>query len=115
MSQNQYWYFRYAIDSKGQKPAEEFFNSLSKQERLSFEALWRMVALQKQYHNDERFKKLNTSEGIWQFRAGDYRILSYQSGSCYVLTNGFRKDQNKTDQTLIDMAIKIKKQDMKRG
>lgn len=115
MSQTKYWNYRFATDSKGRRPAEEFYNGLSKGDRTKFLTLWNMVAYTDQYHNDERFKKLklSTSDKIWQFRVGHYRMLCYRSGKYIVLTNGFRKDGPKTDPTEINMAIKIKNADTK--
>lgn len=114
MSQTKYWNYRFATDSKGRKPAEEFYNGLSKEDQEKFLTLWNMVAYTERYHNKVRFKKLKGVD-IWQFRVDHYRMFAYQSGNCFVLTNGFRKDRPKTDSKYIATAIKIKTADMKRS
>lgn len=114
MTQKRYWRYQYANNKRGRKPAEEFLSSLSDKENAKFQALMRQVAYSRQYHNKQKFKKLNTSDGIWQFRSGDYRMLCYQLGNCFYLTNGFKKDQNKTDKYYIDLAINIKKENIKK-
>ena len=115
MAQQRLWRFDYAVDRKGQKPAKIFWDNLSPNDQVKFNALFHSVAYSKQYHNDKRYKKLNTSEGIWQLRAGDYRLLCYHVGNCLILTNGFRKDQKRTDKRCIELAIKIKKENTERG
>jgi len=114
MYQGRYWNIDYACIGNGQKPAKSFIENLDPASQVGFSALLRHVCDERVYMNTEKFKKLKNNSGLWQFRYHDFRLLAYQLSNTYILTNGFRKDQNKTDQSYIDLAIRIKNEDASR-
>lgn len=95
----------YACRSNGSYPAEEFINSLTPDEKLKFAQILQQLLDTGKVWNVERFKKL---EGpIWEMKAYHNRLLCFKSGNCWVLTNGFRKDTQKTKRSYIELAVAI--------
>lgn len=114
MYQGRFWNIDYATCLNGRKPAKEFIEGVDEKIQLGFSALLRHVCDVDVYKNENKFKKLKGDSEIWQFRYHEFRLLAYQLGNTYVLTNGFIKDQNKTDTNQIEFAVRIKKEDLSR-
>ncbi len=113
MYQGRCWKIDYARLKNGSRPAKDFIDSLNPPEHTKFASLLRKVADVRNFRNEEKFKKLKGSK-LWQFRSDDYRLLCYQLNDIYILTNGFRKDQNKTKPEYIKLAIRVKNEDLER-
>jgi len=113
MYQGRYWKIDYARLTNGNCPVKDFIDSLNEREQAKFAILLRKVADVRNFNHIQKFKKLS-GRNLWQFRSDDYRLLCYQLKNIYILTNGFRKDQNKTNPKYIELAIKIKDEDMLR-
>jgi phage-related protein len=99
---------KYYETGNGKCPAKEFINSLAKAERKK--VFWTLRLLERmEIVPVEYFKKLVGSEEIWEVRVqvsgNAYRIFSFFfKGNTVVLTNGYSKKSQKTDQREIDRA-----------
>jgi phage-related protein len=103
----------YACRLNGSYPAEEFIKGLTEPERLKLAHILKQLLDMGKVWNVEKFKKLE-SQPIWEIRADHNRLLCFQSGNCWVLTNGFRKDTQKTKQGYIDLAVAIMNEHLSR-
>ena len=95
----------YACRLNGKKPAKEFIESMTEKERIKLQLILRMRVDKGRVSNEQKFKKL---EGpIWELKSDKIRVLCFQDGKCWVLTNGFRKDTRKTRRKYIELAKTI--------
>ncbi len=58
--------------------------------------------------SENKFKNLEASGGIWEFRSGAHRLLCFQDGRSWVLTHGFKKSGQKTPKAQIARAQTIR-------
>jgi len=100
-------------------PIEEFFESLS--DKQAEKVLW-VLRLIKQLDRIpiEYFKKLESTNDIWEVRASsgnnEFRLLGFWHKSNFiVLTNGFRKKSQKTPKSEIELAESRKKDFLQRS
>lgn len=100
----------YAVRTNGSKPAKEFVESLNDRERLRFAAILQQLTETGIIANAEKLKKLRGRSDIWEFKSGKYRLFCFKSGRTWVLTNGFRKETNRTPTKYTDLAIRIMKE-----
>ncbi len=97
--------------------AEEFLNELELSTKLKFVKVFRKV--QDGHNTGEDFKKLSGTKNIFEFRVQDkgawFRILAFithydgDALATIIATHGFKKKTNKTPQSEIDKAEKIKR------
>jgi phage-related protein len=97
----------------GAKPAKEFADGLTQKEQVKLTIVLRKLLDEGNVWNKEKFKKL---EGpIWELKADKNRILCFQQGDTWFLTNGFKKDTQRTKRGYIDLALKIMKEQIARN
>ena len=106
---------RYLIEQLDE--AEEFLIELELSTKLKFIKVFRKV--QDGNNTGEDFKKLSGTKNIFEFRVKDkgswFRILAFVTHyegdalATIVATHGFKKKTNKTPQSEIDKAEKIKR------
>jgi phage-related protein len=97
--------------------AEKFLSELEDSTKLKFIKAFRKV--QDGFNSGEDFKKLVGTKGLFEFRVKDkgiwFRALAFivryhgDSLATIVITHGFKKKSNKTPQSEIDKAEKIKR------
>jgi len=104
--------FDYASRTNGKKPAKEFYDSLPDEERVNIRVLLNKLGEEGKLAKN-RFKKLHGCD-IWQLSTYDYRLLCFQVGKCYFFTNGFAKQGQTTPQRIIDLAVDIMKEHLRR-
>jgi len=103
----------------GDKPVEEFLDSLSAKEAQKI--AWVLKIVQQQpIVSKEYFKKLIGTEDIWEVRAlygkKEFRLLGFfHEGNLVILTNGFVKKSKKTLPEEIELAEKRKKDFIRRN
>ena len=109
--------FFYQVPS-GEKPVEEFLNSLNGKQAQKIVWVLKLIeelpVVPPQY-----FKKLVNTDDIWEARAGYggeiFRILGFfEVPERLILTNGFKKKQQKTPQQEIDLATRRKREHLLR-
>jgi len=102
----------------GKSPVEDFLRSLSDKERQKISWVLTLVR-EHQVVPREYFKKLQSTDDIWEVRASfsghAIRLLGFMDGgTLVVLTNGFVKKSQKTPAQEIALAEKRKKEYEKR-
>jgi phage-related protein len=103
----------------GEKPVEEFLDSLTAKEAQKIAWVLKIVR-QQPIVSKEYFKKLIGTEGIWEVRAShgkkEFRLLGFfHEGNLVILTNGFVKKSQKTPSEEIELAEKRKKDFIRRN
>jgi mRNA-degrading endonuclease RelE of RelBE toxin-antitoxin system len=67
---------RFAVRPNGRMPASDEWESLDMQRQESFRALFRRLVRQGELLSEDQFKKLTGTEGLWQFKRSQFRILA---------------------------------------
>jgi hypothetical protein len=65
-----------------------------------------------QIKNEQKFRHLEGK--IWEFKSDQNRVLCFQDGNCWILTNGFQKKQDKTRRKEIKRANDIRAEHLER-
>lgn len=82
----------YAEAADGDCPARDFLQSLGEDAREKFEALFERMAQHGKITNTEKFKKLEGTKSIFEFKSDANRILCFlHDDKCVVLTHGVVK------------------------
>jgi len=98
-------YDLYQITNHGKSPLEDFFKSLTKENRDKIIALLHNAANNGLPSNTEKFKKLHCKEiKLNEFKAHQVRIFCALDGKKIILSNGFIKKSNKTSKAEINRA-----------
>jgi len=98
-------YDLYQITNHGKSPLEDFFKSLTKENRDKIIALLHNAANNGLPSNTEKFKKLHCKEiKLNEFKAHQVRIFCALDGKKIILSNGFLKKRNKTSKAEINRA-----------
>jgi hypothetical protein len=103
---------RYAIRLNGKMPAKEFIGSLDDEPRIDLEVLFEWMAEHGQIRNIQKFRHLQVK--IFEFKSDQNRVLCFQDGRTWFLTNGFIKKQGKTPQKEIKRANDIRAEHLER-
>jgi phage-related protein len=104
--------------SAGKSPVDEFLESLSTKEAKKVFWVLKLVSDLPSVPA-EYFKKLQSTDGIWEVRAtlgnNTFRLLGFfDDGNLVVLTNGFAKKTQKTPPEQIELAEQRKQDYLRR-
>lgn len=91
----------------GQCEAMSYLSSLTEREKDRLAAHFQGMANSGK-QSENRFKKLEDSGGIWEFRSGSHRLLCFADGRSWVLTHGFVKRGQKAPKREITRAQTIR-------
>ena len=103
----------------GKSPIEDFLNSLSSKEAQK--VTWVLSLIEEMENVSTKFyKKLSNCNGIIEVRAqigkNNFRLLGFEyDGTFVVLTNGFKKKDQKVPKSEISLAQKRKDEYLTRG
>lgn len=76
--------------------AGDFIDGLSKSDRRKVDVLFEMLGAKGQISNKEKFKKLEGSDGIFEFKSFQIRLLCFfASNGRVVIVRGLTKKSNK--------------------
>lgn len=98
----------------GRSPIEEFIDTLSSKEAQK--VLWVLKLVEEEKNISTKFYKfLSNSDGIIEIRAqhgnNNFRMLGFEHNrKLIVLTNGFRKKDQKVPRKEINLALERKKE-----
>ncbi|WP_203321758.1 type II toxin-antitoxin system RelE/ParE family toxin [Pseudoxanthomonas beigongshangi] len=97
-------------DDDGQCPAAEFLDGLDEGERRKVDVLFEMLGENGRIPNREKFKKLEGSSGVFEFKSFQVRLLCFFTPTGrVVITHGVRKQKNKHDAHDITYAERRRK------
>ncbi|MCX5905343.1 MAG: type II toxin-antitoxin system RelE/ParE family toxin [Proteobacteria bacterium] len=103
-------YDLYQITNHGKSPLEDFFKSLTKENKNKIIALLQSTADHGLPSNTEKYKKLHCKEiKLNEFKAHQIRIFCALDGKKIILSNGFLKKSNKTSKAEINRAKSLLK------
>jgi hypothetical protein len=90
-------------------PAIEFLvkqNSEHPQMLRRLTALLKNAATYRPLRNEQKFRALKNTDGIFEFKAGQLRLFCFwDEGDLLVCTNGTVKKKQRTDSTVIETAL----------
>lgn len=82
----------YAVRQNGSMPAKAFVDSLIISERSKISHPLARLATSGFIFNTQKFRKIKgIKESIFEIKSGHIRVLCFQKGNSWVLTNGFCK------------------------
>jgi len=105
--------------SSGKSPIEDFLDSLSAKEAQK--VIWVLSLIEEMETVSTKFyKKLSNCDGIIEIRAqigkNNFRLLGFEHNSTFViLTNGFKKKDQKVPKSEISLAEQRKTEYLSRG
>lgn len=98
------WYYT----EEGKSPALEYFNDLTKQEKIKVLRLFELLGTEGKILNIEKFR--NEGDGIYAFKPQPHRFLSFFfEGAKIIVTNGFMKKKDSLPRNEKDRAINYQK------
>lgn len=86
---------RCLVLADGSSPALEFWKGLNESEQQKLMVAFSQMGEMGRIRNPERFKKLEGSDGIYEFKSFQIRIFCFQSGPVLYLAYGLRKKQDR--------------------
>ncbi|HKV23944.1 MAG TPA: type II toxin-antitoxin system RelE/ParE family toxin [Candidatus Acidoferrum sp.] len=106
----------FAIRANGSMPAKDFFDTdLTESERLKFRPPVMRLADDGLVANEERFKKVEGTKDLWEFKLHQVRILGfYMPGARFVLAHGLRKKKDRLSKSDIEVAETIRREHIAR-
>lgn len=94
----------------GSCPAGEFLDGLDPSDRRKLDVLFEMLGNHGRISNREKFKKLQGSEDVWEFKSYQIRLLCFFApGKCLLLTNGVIKQADKLKHAVVERAEKYRR------
>lgn len=105
---------KFYTTSSGRSPVEEFLDSLSSKEAQK--VLWVLQLIEDlEKVSTEYYKPLTNTDGIVEIRAklgnNQFRLLGFEhNGKFVVLTNGFKKKDQKVPKSEIELAQRRRKE-----
>jgi hypothetical protein len=106
----------FATRANGQTPAKDFYdNELSEEERTKLIPPFRRLADDGHVANRERFKKVEGTKELWEFKLHQVRMPGFfLPGGRFVLTHGLRKKRDELPRQEIEIAEAIRTEHIKR-
>lgn len=96
----------------GSCPAADYLEGLSPADRQKVDTLFALMGDRGEIRNNEQFKKLEKSDGIFEFKRFQVRLLCFHAKTSpkkLVITHGVTKKQDKHAKADIARAEAIKK------
>lgn len=89
----------------GTCPCKEFIDGLSASDQRKLDVLFEKLGETGKISNDQKFKKLEGSESIFEFKSFQVRLLCfYAPGGRVIVCRGVIKKKNKHDRTNVRYA-----------
>ena len=88
----------------GEDDVESFLDSLTASDRRKLDVLFERMGEFGVLNNREKFKKLEGSDGIFEFKSFQIRLLCFFVGDRVVICRGLFKKKNKHDKVNIAYA-----------
>jgi hypothetical protein len=97
-------------------PSKDFYdNDLSEQDRAKLKPPFSRLADDGYVANKERFKKVEGTKELWEFKLHQVRMPGfYLPGGRFLLTHGLRKKQDRLPKSEIAIAETIRAEHIKR-
>ncbi|MCH4827521.1 type II toxin-antitoxin system RelE/ParE family toxin [Planococcus kocurii] len=105
------------IDNHGSRSCQAWIDNLEKTDRIAYKKLNNELVYLEMFGKEmlkggnkpQSIKPLTDTDGIWQIRIDDYRVLFfYYESNAIVVTNGFTKKRATTPKGEIKKAKSVK-------
>ncbi len=83
---------------EGSCPAAEYLSDLAPSDRQKIDTLFELMGVRGEIRNDQKFKKLEKSDGIFEFKSFQVRLLCFYAKTSpkkLIITHGVTKKQDK--------------------
>ncbi len=103
----------WAIDSKGEMPAREFYLDLTAPDKAKVNTLFGRLAEFGKIRGHEKFKQLGAkagpqAKGLWEFKSFQIRFIGdFRRGKRFITAYGTRKKKDDLRRAEIDKALRI--------
>jgi hypothetical protein len=103
----------WAVDSRGDVPAREFFELLPTEDQAKVNALFRRLAEDGTIWNREKFRQLgekagSKGRGLWEFKSFQIRLIgAFRTGKRFIIAHGLQKKKDNLPEQEIKKAIRI--------
>lgn len=97
------------VDDDGNCPTYVFLEKLSTSDRRKVDHLFQLMGEKGQIKNKQRFKKLEGTDGIFEFKSHQIRLLCFFAGNKVVICRGVRKKKDLHDEQDIRFATECKR------
>jgi hypothetical protein len=95
----------WAFDARGRQPAKQVFDLMPKAERDRVSALLRQFEQQGVVANQEKFKRLQKTDELWEFKRFQTRLLgSFRPGDRFVISHVLVKKSDLLPKTAVKIA-----------
>ena len=92
-------------------PAGDFIDGLESSDRKKFDVLFEMMGEHGHIRNKEKFKKVEGSDGIFEFKSYQLRLLCFFApGRRVILLDGVRKKRDKLNRADVARAELYKRE-----
>lgn len=89
----------------GSCPVEEFLEQLSNSDRRKVDSLFELMGEKGKITNDQKFKKLEGSDGIFEFKSFQIRLLCFFApGQRVIVCHSLIKKKDKHDKNDVSLA-----------
>lgn len=95
----------------GKEPATDFVESLDERRQSKMRALFRLYVEMNGIRNKEKFKRIEGSDGLWEFKDYQTRLLCFMApGGKVILLDGEIKKGDRLSPRLISSGEKARKE-----
>lgn len=96
--------------ANGNCPAGDFLDGLEPRERTKLDVLFQRLGDGPDLRSRTQFRKLRDTDGIFEVKSGQIRMLCFYAGRDLVLVFGVRKKANRLPKKDIRRAISMKRE-----
>jgi hypothetical protein len=96
---------RYAVCANGSSPARDFVESLDESDQRKLAVLLRRMAEHGNVPNREQFKHVQGK--VFEFKKHQTRVFCFRDGDSWILTNGYKKKEDRLRPAKIRQAERI--------
>ena len=89
---------------------EAFLNALDHKERRKLDVLFEYMGMQGRITNSEKFKKLEGSDGIFEFKSFQIRLLCFFHGQRVIICRCLKKKRDKHHAADVTYAERCRQQ-----
>lgn len=99
----------FLLSRDGQCESQTFFDALDASDKRKLDVLFEMMGQNGEIKNKEKFKKIEGSDGIFEFKSFQIRLLCFfAGGGRLIICKGLRKKTDRHKRSDIEFAEKCR-------
>jgi hypothetical protein len=103
----------YAVCANGSSPARDFVENLEPPDQRKLVVLLRRMAEHGNVPNEQQFKHVKGK--LFEFKKHQIRVFCFRDGDSWILTNGYKKKEDRLRRAKIRQAERIMAEHLMRG